>query len=105
MSTREMESLNTTLDAFMSDVLDGLTTSPKTLPSKYFYDETGSKLFEQICGLDEYYLTRTELGIMRRHIDEMADTIGVGSMLVEYGSDLDTYAAIKKTSPPRPDLG
>lgn len=87
MSSRDLELSNTTtLDDFLPDVLDGLTSTPKTLPSKYFYDETGSKLFDQICDLDEYYLTRTELGIMRRHSDEMAETIGAGSMLIEYGS-------------------
>ncbi|WP_166830980.1 L-histidine N(alpha)-methyltransferase [Thalassoroseus pseudoceratinae] len=86
MSSHDLESLNATLDVFLSDVLEGLTESPKTLPSKYFYDETGSKLFDQICELDEYYLTRTELGIMRRHCGEMANAIGAGSMLIEYGS-------------------
>src|SRR5581483_10560764 len=46
---------------FQEDVLRGLQTEPKTLPSKYFYDDQGSQLFEQICAQDEYYLTRTEL--------------------------------------------
>ncbi|MCY7332694.1 MAG: L-histidine N(alpha)-methyltransferase, partial [Pseudanabaena sp. CAN_BIN31] len=42
------------------DVIEGLTQNPKTLPAKYFYDDRGSELFEQICDLPEYYPTRTE---------------------------------------------
>ena len=50
--------------AFYADVTSGLTGDEKSLPCKYFYDERGSQLFDQICELDEYYLTRTELGVM-----------------------------------------
>jgi dimethylhistidine N-methyltransferase len=64
----------------------GLRAEEKHLPSKYFYDARGSKLFEQICQLDEYYLTRSELAIMQRFAPEMADQIGPGTMLIEYGS-------------------
>jgi len=73
-------------DDILEDVLDGLTRSPKRLSPKYFYDARGSELFERICEQPEYYLTRTELSIMRDHIDEIADAIGSGAMLVEYGS-------------------
>ncbi|MEM9186210.1 MAG: L-histidine N(alpha)-methyltransferase [Planctomycetota bacterium] len=73
-------------DAFLDDIVAGLSGRPRSLPCKYFYDERGSRLFDQICELDEYYLTRTELAIMRRHAAEMADQIGPGVMLVEYGS-------------------
>ncbi len=52
-------------DTFREEVLQGLQDSRKELPSKYFYDDVGSQLFEQICALDEYYLTRTELRIMQ----------------------------------------
>ena len=52
--------------AFRDDVLHGLQDGRKELPSKYFYDDIGSQLFEQICEVDEYYLTRTELNIMQR---------------------------------------
>lgn len=75
---------------FRDEVLDGLSQTPRTLPCKYFYDERGSRLFEQICELNEYYLTRTELAIMRRHTSEMATQIGPGVMLVEYGSGSST---------------
>lgn len=73
-------------ELFLRDVLHGLESDPKTLPCKYFYDEHGSQLFEDICQLDEYYLTRTELAIMETYAGEMAEQIGPGVMLVEYGS-------------------
>ena len=53
-------------EAFLADVVAGLTAEPKQLPCKYFYDQRGSQLFDRICQLDEYYLTRAELAIMRR---------------------------------------
>ena len=71
---------------FRDDVIAGLGQSPRAIPCKYFYDERGSQLFDQICDLDEYYLTRTELAIMERYAGEMADQIGSGVMLVEFGS-------------------
>lgn len=73
-------------DSFLDEVLFGLQQSPKTLPCKYFYDQRGSQLFDQICDLDEYYLTRTELAIMDAYTPQMATQIGPGVMLVEYGS-------------------
>jgi dimethylhistidine N-methyltransferase len=59
---------------------------PKQLPCKYFYDARGSELFDRICRLDEYYLTRCELSIMDQFALEMGAQIGSGAMLVEYGS-------------------
>ena len=73
-------------DHFREDVLAGLTKPTKSLPCKYLYDERGSALFERICELDEYYPTRTELAIMRRHVGEMAAELGPRCFLVEYGS-------------------
>jgi dimethylhistidine N-methyltransferase len=73
-------------ESFLDEVLLGLQRSPKTLPCKYFYDKRGSRLFDQICDLDEYYLTRTELAIMDAYAPQMAAQIGPGVMLVEYGS-------------------
>jgi dimethylhistidine N-methyltransferase len=70
---------------FRADVLKGLSARPKTLPSKYLYDEIGSGLFEKICELPEYYLTRTELKLLRRHGAEMAAMIGRDCLLIEYG--------------------
>ncbi len=70
----------------LDDVIAGLSRSPKRLPSKYFYDERGSELFDRICELPEYYPTRTELTIMRRHGPEMAACIGPGAQVVELGA-------------------
>lgn len=73
-------------DTFLSEVLTGLRNPVKQIPSKYFYDEEGSRLFEEITGLEEYYPTRTETEIMRRNIDDLVARVGDNAMLVEYGS-------------------
>jgi dimethylhistidine N-methyltransferase len=73
-------------DQLADDVRVGLTRCPKRLPSKYFYDSRGSHLFEQICALPEYYLTRTELSIMREHAGAIAAALGRNVLLLEYGS-------------------
>ncbi len=72
--------------AVREDVLHGLLGSPKTLPAKLFYDAEGARLFEQICALDEYYLTRSELEILDRYVGEIAELAGPRCALVEYGS-------------------
>ncbi|QEG40928.1 L-histidine N(alpha)-methyltransferase [Roseimaritima ulvae] len=79
-------SLGSSLAPFLQDVLHGLSQPHKTLPCKYLYDQRGSQLFDQICGTEEYYPTRTELQIMNEHADSMARQIGRQAMLVEYGS-------------------
>jgi len=73
-------------DAFLEDVVRGLSQPQKTIPSKYFYDERGSELFDQICELPEYYPTRTEIGILRDHAAELTEAIGPRCMLIEPGS-------------------
>ena len=78
-------------EAFRADVLAGLSHRQKTLPSRWLYDQRGSELFEEITRLDEYYLTRTETAILRRHAEEMAALCGDGIVLLEYGAG----AAIK----------
>jgi dimethylhistidine N-methyltransferase len=78
-------------EAFRADVLAGLSRRQKTLPSRWLYDQRGSELFEEITRLDEYYLTRTETAILRRHAEEMAALCGEGVVLLEYGAG----AAIK----------
>jgi len=70
----------------LQEILAGLRQPQKTISSKFFYDEKGSRLFDQICELPEYYLTRTELGILREHVVEMADRIGPKASLIEFGS-------------------
>src|SRR5262249_36020962 len=74
------------LAQFRTDVLAGLSASAKSLPCKYLYDDRGSRLFDQICELPEYYPTRTESGIMRCHIGAMATALGDGCLVIEYGS-------------------
>lgn len=73
-------------DRFIEEVLGGLRSEPKTLPSKFFYDDRGSELFDEICTLDEYYPTRTELSILESHIGDITDALGDSVILVEYGS-------------------
>lgn len=72
--------------AFAADVLEGLTAPRKTLPAKYFYDERGSALFEEITRLPEYYPTRTELRILEENAGEIARLTPPGAALVELGS-------------------
>jgi dimethylhistidine N-methyltransferase len=71
---------------FLIDVQRGLALRQKRIPSKYFYDARGSALFEAICLTPEYYLTRTEMQIMRTHVDAMSERIGQGVALIEPGS-------------------
>ena len=73
-------------ESFLAEVLIGLRKSQKELPSKYFYDEHGSHLFERICELEEYYIPRIEASIMQYNIREMAELIGPYLLLIEYGS-------------------
>ncbi|WP_417747744.1 L-histidine N(alpha)-methyltransferase [Rosistilla oblonga] len=75
---------------FLQDVLAGLSKSQKHLPCKYFYDERGSKLFDQICELDSYYPTRTETGIMADNAEAIGRRLGPEAVLVEYGSGSST---------------
>lgn len=78
--------MNVTDDNGARDLLEGLRAHPPTFSPKWFYDAEGSALFDRITELDEYYLTRTELAIIERSVDEMAAAIGPDAMLVEYGS-------------------
>jgi dimethylhistidine N-methyltransferase len=73
-------------ESLVNEVLAGLRAPQKWIPSKLLYDARGSQLFEQICELEEYYLTRTELAIMESHAREIADRIGENCLLIEYGS-------------------
>jgi dimethylhistidine N-methyltransferase len=77
-------------EQFRIDVLRGLGGPVKELPSKYFYDQAGSELFERITELEEYYPTRIELAIMKRQAREMANLLGSHCLLVEFGSGSST---------------
>jgi dimethylhistidine N-methyltransferase len=72
--------------AFCDDVLAGLQAEQKRIPPKYFYDETGSQLFQRITALPEYYLTRTETGILERHAGDIAKLIPANAAMVEFGA-------------------
>jgi dimethylhistidine N-methyltransferase len=82
------------ISEFARDVIAGLTADPKTLPAKYFYDDHGSALFEQITALPEYYPTRTELGILIDRAGEITRLIPAGAALIEFGSGSTVKARI-----------
>lgn len=80
--------------AFAAEVVAGLKASPKRLPPKFFYDETGSKLFDRITTLPEYYPTRVELGILRQHASDIAQLLPARGALIEFGSGSSRKARI-----------
>lgn len=67
------------------DILKGLSSSPKILSSKYLYDDKGSQIFDQICELDEYYATRTESALLKKHAGEVIDLVKPDN-IIELGS-------------------
>lgn len=73
-------------DPFARDLALCLSQRPRRLSPKWFYDQAGSHLFEQICELPEYYPTRTELGLFEQHGAEMAACMGAGVDLIEFGA-------------------
>jgi len=77
-------------DDLRDDVFRGLSMQSKTLSCKFFYDKLGSELFDRICELPEYYLTRTERSIMRANIDAIAAALGPRCLIVEFGSGAST---------------
>lgn len=81
------ESMTTEQDALIREITEGLSQPQKRLPSKLFYDEKGSRLFDRICELEEYYPTRTEMKIMNDNIDEIVDVFQhPATLFVEFGS-------------------
>src|SRR5262245_23282804 len=80
--------------AFEADVLEGLHDTPKHLPAKYFYDGTGSRLFERITELPEYYPTRCEMETLHAHAADIAKLIPKDAALVEFGSGSSKKARI-----------
>ena len=85
-AARLRDEASATLAEFAADVRAGFARRPKRIPSKWFYDARGSELFERICTLPEYYLTRTELSILHAHAGAIAAALGPRPLLVEYGS-------------------
>jgi dimethylhistidine N-methyltransferase len=82
------------VSTFEADVLAGFSATPKRLPAKYFYDGAGSRLFERITDLPEYYPTRSEMSILRDHASDVAKLIPEGAALVEFGSGSSKKARI-----------
>ena len=80
------QDLEPELEDFETAVVKGLSAQPKTLPCKFFYDQQGSRLFDQICTLEEYYPTRTELRILNHHKQDIATLMGRYCHLIEFGS-------------------
>ena len=87
--------------ALVADVLSGLKCSPKHLSPTYFYDERGSQLFDRICALPEYYVTRTETAILGENAGEIASRIGDDALLVELGSGASTKTHLLLDELPR----
>jgi uncharacterized SAM-dependent methyltransferase len=75
-----------TVEAMAAEVHAGLSCRQKSLPPKFFYDKQGSKLFDTITRLPEYYPTRTEIALLRGHAAEMAQLLGLHGILLELGS-------------------
>lgn len=81
-----LEDLEPSIQEFRDAVLSGLGTRQKTLPCKFFYDADGSRLFDEICNLPEYYPTRTECRLLGEHAGEIAALVGPRARLIEFGS-------------------
>src|SRR5437773_773294 len=79
---------------FVADVVAGLSSNPRTLPCKYFYDERGATLFQKICELPEYYVTRTEIEILDRNRSEIASQLGPAIQLIGLGTGAGTKTRI-----------
>lgn len=90
--------------AFARDVVAGLTGRPKTLSPTWLYDRRGSELFEEITRLPEYYLTRAEVAILEARAAELAEAIGPGAALVEFGSGSSRKTPILLQALQRPRL-
>jgi dimethylhistidine N-methyltransferase len=88
-------------ESFARDVIAGLSANPKNLSPKYFYDETGSLLFEDITGLPEYYPTRTELGILRDNAATIARLMPRDAALIEFGAGSALKASILLDAAPQ----
>ena len=87
---------------FAEAMLRALRSAPRSIEPKFFYDEAGSELFERICQLPEYYLTRTESAILREHAGRIARLIGPRADLIEFGAGSPLKARIVLDALPQP---
>src|SRR5207249_12231932 len=79
---------------FLTDVIAGLSSEPRTLPYKYFYDDRGAALFQKICELPEYYITRTEIDILVPNRPQIASHLGLNLELIVLGTVAGTKTRI-----------
>jgi dimethylhistidine N-methyltransferase len=93
-ATQPASAVPTATSDLLSDVIAGLSSDPRTLPCKYFYDERGAALFQKICELPEYYITRTEIDILDRHRAEIASQLGPNIELIGLGTGAGTKTRI-----------
>ena len=94
-------------DSFGEDILHGLSSSPKKLPSRYFYDEKGSRIFQEIMEMPEYYLTRAENEILSSHATEITEnSYRPGLRIIELGAGdaSKTYHLLKAWNARHPDV-
>lgn len=89
--------LSETRREFAEALIAGLSARPKSIPCRFFYDAEGSALFERITELPEYYPTRTEMGILRKHAADMAALASPGAVLIEFGSGSSTKTELLLT--------
>src|SRR5262249_17216815 len=82
------------LAEFLADVIAGLSSNPRTIPCKYFYDAHGAALFQKICELPEYYVTRTEIDILDRSRADIASEIAPNIQLIGLGTGAGTKTRI-----------
>ncbi|MFN3777114.1 L-histidine N(alpha)-methyltransferase [Sphingomonas parapaucimobilis] len=80
--------------AFRADVFAGLERRPRAIPARWFYDRTGSELFEAITDLPEYYPTRTETAILKTMCPDLVEHVGKGRAVVEFGSGSSTKTPV-----------
>ncbi|MBD3880681.1 L-histidine N(alpha)-methyltransferase [Phormidium tenue FACHB-886] len=99
-SNVKLYDLHPPLKDMRAEVLHGLSRSQKGMPPKLLYDKRGAELFDAICELDEYYLTRTEITILQTYAAEIANLIGDGA-LIEFGSGSSRKVRILLDAMPR----
>lgn len=99
-----IEAMDAQRSAFEADVIAGLAGKPKTLPSRWLYDDRGSALFEQITDLPEYYPTRTETRILRENAAALAAFCGRDAVVIEYGAGASVKSRILLRALRRPRL-
>lgn len=85
-SLHRLHDLEPSLETFRKSALQGLRSTPKILPCKFLYDAEGSRLFDQICDLPEYYPTRTEIALLKKYADDIAGLVGPQAGVIEFGS-------------------